>query len=52
VDTTGAQQFVDDLSYKEATANFKAAQERVNKLVNHKKRDWGERTVNALLNKK
>ncbi len=40
VDTMGLQQFVNYLTYKEATANSKATQEQVDKLAIGVKKGW------------
>ena len=40
VDTTGLQRLVDYLTYKEATANSKATQKQVDKLVREVKKGW------------
>ncbi len=40
VDTTGLQQLVDYLVYKEATSNAKATQEQVDKLASDVKKGW------------
>ena len=40
VDTTGLQRLVDYLTYKEATANSKVTQEKVDKLASDIKKGW------------
>ncbi len=40
VDTIGLQRLVDYLTYKEATANSKATQKQVDKLVREVKKGW------------
>lgn len=40
VDTTGLQQLIDYITYKEATVNTKANQEQVDKLASEVKKGW------------
>ena len=49
VDTEGLQRLIDFLSYKEATANSKATQPQVDKLVKQAKRGWWKANRDRLI---
>ena len=49
VDTIGLQRLVDYLTYKEATANSKATQKQVDKLVREVKKGWWKKNRKRLI---
>ena len=49
VDTTGLQRLVDYLTYKEATANSKATQKKVDKLAREVKKGWWKKNRKRLI---
>ena len=49
VDTTGLQQLVDYLTYKEATANSRAKQQQVDKLASGVKKGWWKKNSKRFL---
>ena len=49
VDTTGLQQLVDYLTYKETTANSRAKQQQVDKLASDVKKGWWKKNRKRFL---
>ena len=49
VDTTGLQRLVDYLTYKEATANSKATQDKVDQLARQVKKGWWKQNRKRLV---
>ena len=49
VDTIGLQRLVDYLTYKEATANSKATQDKVDQLARQVKKGWWKQNRKRLL---
>ena len=49
VDTTGLQRLVDYLTYKEATANSKATQDKVDLLARQVKKGWWKQNRKRLV---
>jgi hypothetical protein len=49
IDTTGLQRLVDYLTYKEATSNSKASQDKVDALSREVKKGWWKQNRKRLL---
>jgi predicted trehalose synthase len=49
VDTSGLQRFIDYLTYKEATTNSQATQQKVDKLASGAKKGWWKKNRKRFL---